>query len=59
MISVFGRFCCYNEHMKTKYTKTQLSRFHRFCDRHGLAFANVAEYQGALEQFFSEDSTIH
>ena len=43
------------EHMKTKYTKQQISRFHRFCDRHGLAFANIAEYNGALEQFFSED----
>ena len=41
--------------MKTKYTKAQLNRFHRFCDRHGLAFVNLAEYNGALEQFFSED----
>jgi len=41
--------------MKTKYTKAQLNRFHRFCDRHGLKFNNMAEYMGALEQFFSED----
>jgi len=41
--------------MKTKYTEQQISRFHRFCDRHGLQFANMAEYMGALEQFFSED----
>jgi len=38
-----------------KYTEEQLSRFHRFCDRHGLKFNNMAEYMGALEQFFSED----
>jgi hypothetical protein len=38
-----------------KYTKQQFSRFHRFCDRHGLHFANMAEYQGALDQFFSEE----
>jgi len=40
--------------MKTKYTKTQLNRFHRFCDRHGLAFATIVEYNSAIEQFFSE-----
>ena len=41
--------------MKTKYTKIQLFRFHRFCDRHGLQFNNEAEYFGALDQFLSED----
>jgi len=46
---------CIIDNMKTKYTKAQLNRFHRFCDRNGLAFANLAEYNGALEQFFSED----
>jgi hypothetical protein len=44
--------------MKTKYTKQQLNRFHRFCDRHGLTFVNMAEYNGALEQFFSEDENV-
>lgn len=41
--------------MNTKYTQAQINRFHRFCDRHRLQFANMAEYRGALEQFFSED----
>lgn len=45
--------------MNTQYTKTQMARFHRFCDRHGLQFSCHAEYVGALEQFFSEDATIH
>jgi hypothetical protein len=43
------------DNMKTQYTQTQLNRFHRFCDRHGLKFNNMAEYCGALKQFFSED----
>jgi hypothetical protein len=43
------------DNMKTQYTQTQLNRFHRFCDRHGLTFSTIAEYNGALEQFFSED----
>jgi hypothetical protein len=38
-----------------KYTQQQLSRFHRFCDRHGLQFSCMAEYRGALEQFFIEE----
>lgn len=46
---------CIIDNMKTKYTKAQLNRFHKFCDRNGLAFANLAEYNGALEQFLSED----
>jgi membrane protein DedA with SNARE-associated domain len=52
---VFWRFFGYNTYMKTKYTPQQISRFHRFCDRHGLAFATIAEYNGAIKQFFSED----
>jgi hypothetical protein len=43
------------DNMKTQYTQTQLNRFHRFCDRHGLTFSTIAEYNGALEQFFSEE----
>jgi hypothetical protein len=50
----FGAKMVYNNHMNKKYTKSQISRFHRFCDRHGLAFATIAEYNGAIEQFFSE-----
>jgi len=46
------------DNMKTQYTQTQLNRFHRFCDRHGLTFATIAEYNGALEQFFSEDENV-
>jgi hypothetical protein len=38
-----------------KYTKQQKNRFYRFCDRHGLQFANQAELQGAMAQFFSKD----
>jgi len=51
----FGAKMVYNNHMNKKYTKSQISRFHRFCDRHGLAFATIAEYNGAIEQFFSEE----
>ena len=42
------------EHMETRYTRKQLQKFHKFCLRHGLKFATMAEYQGAIEQFFSE-----
>jgi len=52
--TAFCHFLRYNLHMKTKYTKTQIARFDRFCDRHGLQFANMLEYLGALEQFLSE-----
>jgi hypothetical protein len=41
--------------MKTQYTQQQISRFARFCDRHGLQFANMIEYHAALEQFFLKD----
>ena len=46
---------CIIGNMKTQYTEQQIKRFHRFCDRHGLAFATIAEYNAALKQFFSED----
>jgi predicted amidohydrolase YtcJ len=55
----FGLKMRYNTHMKTNYTPQQISRFNRFCDRHGLQFSCHAEYIGALEQFFSEDQTKH
>jgi len=43
--------------MKTKYQYTvkELEKFRKFCLRHGLKFATMAEYQGAIEQFFSKD----
>ena len=41
--------------MNKKYTEQQIKRFHRFCDRHGLKFNNMAEYRGALDQFFIEE----
>jgi predicted amidohydrolase YtcJ len=41
--------------MKTQYTEQQLSRFARFCDRHGLQFNCKAEYNAAIKQFFSKD----
>ena len=43
------------EHMKTRYTKKQIAKFAKFCLQHDLKFATMAEYQGAIEQFFSED----
>jgi hypothetical protein len=45
MILAFWLKMRYNKHMKTKYTPQQMKRFFRFCDRHGLAFANIAEYK--------------
>jgi len=42
--------------MKTEnYTQKQIAEFAEFCKRHGLTFANMAEYNGALAQYFSED----
>jgi len=41
--------------MDKKYTPSQISRFNRFCDRHGLAFSCIAEYNGAIAQFFLKD----
>jgi hypothetical protein len=52
---IFATFSPIIYNMKIQYTQSQINRFNRFCDRHGLAFANMAEYIGALEQFLSED----
>lgn len=41
--------------MKTQYTIKQIAEFQKFCLRHALKFATIAEYQGAIEQFFSEE----
>jgi hypothetical protein len=41
--------------MNTKYTEKQIAEFQKFCLQHGLKFATIAEYRGAIEQFFSED----
>jgi hypothetical protein len=41
--------------MKTKtYTLKQVNKFQKFCLKHNLKFATMAEYQGALYQFFLE-----
>ena len=41
--------------MNKTYTPAQISRFHRFCDRHGLKFNNMVEYNSAIAQFFLKD----
>jgi len=41
--------------MKTIYSPQQISRFNRFCDRHGLAFNTISEYNSAIKQFFLKD----
>lgn len=47
--------CAIIEHMETQYTEKQIAEFQKFCLQHDLKFATMAEYQGAIEQFFSED----
>jgi hypothetical protein len=42
-------------YMKTKYTQKQLAEFQKFCLRHSLKFATMAEYQGAIDQYFLKD----
>ena len=43
--------------MNTKtYTEKQIKEFAKFCLRHDLKFATMAEYQGALYQYFLEDA---
>jgi hypothetical protein len=42
--------------MKTQtYTEKQIKEFAKFCLRHDLKFATMAEYQGAIYQYFLED----
>jgi len=41
--------------MNTKYTNKQIAEFAEFCLRHDLKFATIAEYNGAIEQYFSEE----
>jgi hypothetical protein len=43
------------EHMNTKYTKKQIAEFTKFCLRHELKFATIAEYNGAITQYFLKD----
>jgi hypothetical protein len=38
-----------------QYTAKQFAEFRKFCLRHGLKFATMAEFQGAIAQYFSED----
>jgi hypothetical protein len=39
--------------MTTKYTPEQLAEFHEFCLRHEIIFAIIAEFNGAIAQYFS------
>ena len=44
------------EHMTTQeYTPEQLAEFHEFCLRHEIVFAIIAEFNGAIAQYFLED----
>ena len=38
-----------------KYTQKQIAEFAKFCLRHDLKFATIAEYNGAIEQYFLKD----
>jgi hypothetical protein len=51
---VFGRFLLYNgAMMKTEHTPEQLAEFYEFCLRHQIVFAIIAEFNGAIAQYFS------
>jgi hypothetical protein len=39
--------------MNTKYTPEQLAEFREFCLRHEIVFAIIAEFNGAIAQYFS------
>ena len=42
--------------MKTKtFTLKQINKFLKFCKKHNIQFGSMAEYQGALYQFYLED----
>ena len=45
---------CYNRHMTTQYRIRELREFAKFCLRHGLKFATMAEYNSALSQYFKK-----
>lgn len=42
--------------MKTQYqyTAKQFAEFRKFCLRHGLKFATMAEFQSAIAQYFKD-----
>jgi len=42
--------------MKTQYqyTAKQFAEFRKFCLRHGLKFATMAEYKSAIAQYFKD-----
>lgn len=42
--------------MKTQYQYTvkQFAEFRKFCLRHNLKFATMAEYQSAIRQYFKD-----
>ena len=41
--------------MTKKYTEKQIAEFAKFCLTHDLKFATIAEYNGAIAQYFLED----
>jgi hypothetical protein len=46
--------CIIGAMMKYKYTVKQFAEFRKFCLRHNLKFATMAEYQSALAQYFKD-----
>jgi 3,4-dihydroxy-2-butanone 4-phosphate synthase len=40
--------------MKYQYTTKQFAEFRKFCLRHNLKFATMAEFQSALKQYFKD-----
>jgi len=50
-----GGFCCIiGAMMKTQYTLKQFAELRKFCLRHGLKFATMAEYKSAINQYFKD-----
>jgi len=39
--------------MNKKYTSEQIAEFKEFCLRHEIIFAIIAEFNGAIAQYFS------
>ena len=37
-----------------QYTVKQFAEFRKFCLRHGLKFATMAEFQSAIKQYFKD-----
>jgi len=51
-----GFSCIIGAMMKTEYqyTTKQFAEFRKFCLRHGLKFATMAEYKSAINQYFKD-----